>query len=121
MTPTHVAELTLEGGFQRTLWHEIGHYLGVATDERGRSLGIALKEYSDLLEEMKADANYHEVVGELLREVLAVQSAGDMERARKFIDRYATWKDELHGVLGSNMRDAAQYRYRLVQYEALGE
>src|SRR5690606_27970534 len=48
-------DLTLEGGFQRTLWHEIGHYLGVATDEKGRDLDLALKEHSDLLEEMKAD------------------------------------------------------------------
>ncbi|HEX6928274.1 MAG TPA: NUDIX hydrolase, partial [Gammaproteobacteria bacterium] len=158
-------DLTLEGGFQRTLWHEIGHYLGVATDEKGRDLDLALQEYSDLLEEMKADlvslyaapalnANgyytdaelkahyadgvrrtlqrvkprrsqpyqtmqlmqmnyflengllsfdgetgqleihydrYHEVVGNLLADVLAVQSAGDPARAGKFVDRYATW------------------------------
>lgn len=48
-------DLTLDGGFQRTLWHEIGHYLGVATDVKGRDLAVGLKEYSDLLEEMKAD------------------------------------------------------------------
>lgn len=195
VAPAHVDELTLEGGFQRTLWHEIGHYLGVATDERGRSLDLALKEYSDLLEEMKADLvslhsapalrkegyytdaavralyadgirrtlqkvkprrdqpyqtmqlmqmnyflenrllsfdvstgklnihykNYHGVVRDLLREVLAIQSAGDAQRAAEFVDRYTTWNDELHGVLGKNMRNAAQYRYRLVRYEALGE
>ena len=187
--------LTLEGGFQRTLWHEIGHYLGVATDEQGRSLSVALKEYSDLLEEMKADlvslyaapalhesgyytdaelqavyadgirrtlqkvkprrdqaygtmqlmqmnfflengllsfdktdgqlridyTNYHDVVGRLLKEVLAIQSAGDAQRASEFVDRYAGWNENLHGVIAKNMRDAAKYRYRLVRYEALGE
>lgn len=195
VAPRHIDELTLEGGFQRTLWHEIGHYLGVATDEHGRSLDLALKEYSDLLEEMKADlvslysapalrkdgyyneaelralyadgirrtlqkvkprrdqpyqtmqlmqmnyflenellsfdestgklnihyARYHEVVRELLSEVLAIQSAGDTKRAAEFVERYTTWNDELHGVIGENMRDAAKYRYPLVRYEALGE
>ncbi|HEX7048465.1 MAG TPA: NUDIX hydrolase [Gammaproteobacteria bacterium] len=188
-------DLTLEGGFQRTLWHEIGHYLGVATDEKGRDLDLALQEYSDLLEEMKADLvslyaapalhesgyytdaelralyadgvrrtlqrvqprrsqsygtmqlmqmnyflengllsfdedsgqlvihydNYHDVVGELLAEVLAVQSAGDPERAEAFVDRYTNWDENLHGVIAENIRDAVKYRYRLVRYEALGE
>lgn len=195
VVPGHAEELTLEGGFQRTLWHEIGHYLGVATDEQGRSLDIALKEYSDLLEEMKADlvslysapalrkegyytddqlralyadgirrtlqnvkprrnqpyqtmqlmqmnyflengllsfdeesgklrihyAKYHDVVRALLREVLAIQSAGNTKRAGEFIDRYTRWDEQLHGVIGRNMRAAAKYRYRLVRYEALGE
>ncbi len=189
-------DLTLDGGFQRTLWHEIGHYLGVATDEQGRDLDLALREYSDLLEEMKADLvslhagralnasgyytdaelralyadgvrrtlqrvkprlvsqpyqtmqlmqmnwflengllsfdetsgeleihydRYHDVVRELLAEVLAIQSAGDPERAAEFVDRYARWDENLHGVIAKNIRDAVKYRYRLVRYEALGE
>lgn len=48
-------DLTLDGGFQRTLWHEVGHYLGVAKDRRGRSLDVALQNFSDLTEEMKSD------------------------------------------------------------------
>src|SRR5690606_9201644 len=34
---------------------------------------------------------YHDAVGELLREVLAIQSAGDPQRAAAFIDRWARW------------------------------
>ena len=48
-------DLTMDGGFERTLWHEIGHYLGVDKAADGRSLDAALGEYADLLEEMKAD------------------------------------------------------------------
>ena len=44
-----------EGDFQRTLWHEVGHYLGVDRDAQGRTLDAALQEYADALEEMKAD------------------------------------------------------------------
>ncbi len=51
----HAGDLTPAGGFQRTLWHEIGHYLGVDRDRQGRALDVALGEYSDSLEEMKAD------------------------------------------------------------------
>jgi hypothetical protein len=47
--------LSLDGGFNRTLWHEIGHYLGVSVTADGRSLGEALAEYADFLEEMKSD------------------------------------------------------------------
>jgi hypothetical protein len=47
----HYTELTGDGDFYRTLWHELGHYLGVASADDGRSLGDA----ADLLEEMKAD------------------------------------------------------------------
>lgn len=195
VAPEFADDLTLEGGFQRTLWHEIGHYLGVATDERGRTLDVALEEYSDLFEELKADLvslyagpalrkngyfsrndlqalyadgirrtlqkvkprrdqpyqtmqlmqmnwfidngvlsfdrksgnlsidyrRYHEVVGKLLSEVLAIQSAGDPERAAAFVDRYARWNDEVQGVMAARMQEAAKYRYRLVRYAALGE
>jgi len=47
--------LTTEGGFNRTLWHEIGHYLGVSKTADGRDLGAALADYADLLEELKSD------------------------------------------------------------------
>jgi hypothetical protein len=48
-------DLSLEGGFQRTLWHEVGHYLGVDRTSDGRELGAALQMHSDTFEEMKAD------------------------------------------------------------------
>ncbi|HEX9875271.1 MAG TPA: NUDIX hydrolase [Gammaproteobacteria bacterium] len=48
-------DLTLEGTFQRTLWHEVGHYLGVDVTRDGRDLDQALQQFADLFEEMKAD------------------------------------------------------------------
>lgn len=49
------ADLSAEAEFERTLWHEIGHYLGVGKARDGRGLSDALEDYADLLEEMKAD------------------------------------------------------------------
>jgi hypothetical protein len=51
----HHAEFDPEGTFQRTLWHEIGHYLGPEVDRHGRALDLALLEESGTFEEMKAD------------------------------------------------------------------
>jgi hypothetical protein len=51
----HAKELAAEGNFQRTLWHEIGHYLGVDRDKQGRTLDVALEDYADAMEEMKSD------------------------------------------------------------------
>jgi hypothetical protein len=55
VAPEHLEDLTLGGRFQRTLWHEVGHYLGPDRDRQGRTLDRALAEYSDLIEELKAD------------------------------------------------------------------
>ncbi len=51
----HANDLASEGNFYRTLWHEIGHYLGVDTDRGGRDLETTLQENSSAIEEMKAD------------------------------------------------------------------
>ena len=51
----HKDELTSEGNFYRTLWHEVGHYLGVDRTKSGQDLDAALEANSSLLEEMKAD------------------------------------------------------------------
>jgi hypothetical protein len=48
-------ELTNEGNFYRTLWHEVGHYLGVDRTRDNRDLDEALQDTSNALEEMKAD------------------------------------------------------------------
>src|SRR5919206_729254 len=48
-------ELTPDGNFYRTLWHEVGHYLGVDATKTGQDLDAALQDDADLLEEMKAD------------------------------------------------------------------
>lgn len=55
VAPAHKNELTPDGNFYRTLWHEIGHYLGVDTTRGGQDLDTALQENSSALEEMKAD------------------------------------------------------------------
>jgi hypothetical protein len=47
--------LNADGKFNRTLWHEVGHYLGVDTTADGRSLGAAFSDKADLLEELKSD------------------------------------------------------------------
>jgi hypothetical protein len=53
--PAFADDLTLDGNFYRTLWHEVGHYLGVAETADGRTLDTALAPWGDLLEELKAD------------------------------------------------------------------
>jgi hypothetical protein len=55
LAPAHKDDLTSDGSFYRTLWHEVGHYLGVDLTADGRDLDTALQENSSVLEEMKAD------------------------------------------------------------------
>jgi hypothetical protein len=191
----HDADLGPDGDFQRTLWHEIGHYLGVDRDRSGRDLDAALQENAPALEEMKADLvslfaaralrargyydddalravyaagirrtlqgvkprreqpyqtmqlmqmnyflengllrwdaagqaleirydRYHDVVTALLREVLAVQHAGDKAASDRFIERWTSWSPDLHEPLAAQMRAATPYRFRIVRYAALGE
>ena len=186
-------ELTSDGNFYRTLWHEVGHYLGVDRTKDDRDLDEALQDDANTLEEMKADLvslyvaealhkqhyytdaqlrsvyaggilrvlqnnkprrdqpyntmqlmqwnfflengllsfengklrihydKYHTVVGKLLAKILEIQYAGDKAAADRFIDQYATWKEDLHGVVARNIRDQVRYRFRLFKYAALGE
>ena len=186
-------ELTNEGNFYRTLWHEVGHYLGVDRTRDNRDLDEALQDDANTLEEMKADLvslfvaealrkqgyyndaqlrsvyaggilrvlqnnkprrdqpyntmqlmqwnfflenglltfengilkihydKYHSVIGKMLQKVLEVQYNGDKAAADRFIDQYAVWRDDLHGVVAKNIRDAQRYRFRLFKYVALGE
>jgi zincin-like metallopeptidase len=185
--------MTSDGNFYRTLWHEVGHYLGVDRTKDNRDLDEALQDNANAMEEMKADLvalfvaealrkqgyytdaqlrslyaggiyrvlqnnkprrdqpyntmqlmqwnfflenglltfengklrihydKYHEVVGKLLKKVLEVQYNGDKAASDGFIDQYAVWKDELHGVVAKNIRDQQKYRFRLFKYAALGE
>ena len=48
-------QLTPDGNFYRTLWHEVGHYLGVDRAKDGRELDDALQDDANTMEEMKAD------------------------------------------------------------------
>ncbi|MFN2515091.1 MAG: zincin-like metallopeptidase domain-containing protein [Pyrinomonadaceae bacterium] len=53
--PEQAKALTSDGNFYRTLWHEVGHYLGVDRTKDDRDLDEALQEDSSVMEEMKAD------------------------------------------------------------------
>jgi hypothetical protein len=184
-------DLTPESGFYRTLWHEIGHYLGVDQTADGRELDAALEDTADLLEEMKADLvsltsarilnqqrrltdaqlrgiyasgirrvlqknrprreqpyqtmqliqwnwylehgalrfengrlridyrRYPAAVTSLLREVLAIQRAGDRARAKAFVERWTQWRPDLHEVIAQRMRESERNRFTIVTYEAL--
>lgn len=188
---SQAGDLTPEGGFYRTLWHEIGHYLGVDQTADGRDLDAALEDTADLLEEMKADLvsltsarilnergrltdaqlrgvyasgirrvlqknrprreqpyntmqlmqwnwfmehgalrfedgrlridyrRYPETVTSLLREVLTIQRAGDRNAANAFVERWTTWRPDLHEVIAQRMRESERTRFNLVTYEAL--
>ncbi len=191
--PKHHSDLAQDGNFYRTLWHEIGHYLGPDQTKNGQDIDTALQDSSDLFEEMKADlvslfaaprlhktgaysdeqlksiyasgilrviqknkprrsqaygtmkliqfnwyqdkgllkiengqllidySKYSEAVSSLLREVLDIQYQGNREAASAFVDKWTTWDNNTHSVIGDNMKAAEQYRFRLVTYEALGE
>ncbi|MEW6729757.1 MAG: NUDIX hydrolase [Acidobacteriota bacterium] len=55
LASVHKNELSSDGSFYRTLWHEIGHYLGVDKTKDETDLDTALQENASALEEMKAD------------------------------------------------------------------
>ena len=55
VAPAFAEHLTADSTFHRTLWHEVGHYLGVDRTADGRELDVALGANGNLLEEMKAD------------------------------------------------------------------
>lgn len=55
VAPEQAKTLTPDGNFYRTLWHEVGHYLGVDRTKDNRELDDVLQEDSSVLEEMKAD------------------------------------------------------------------
>src|SRR5215213_4559165 len=188
-------ELTPDGNFYRTLWHEVGHYLGVDRTREGRELDEVLQDNANAMEEMKADLvslfvaqalhkqgyysdaqlrsvyaggvlrvlqnnrprrdqpyntmqlmqwnfylengllsfdpatklmrvhydKYHDVVGKMLEQTLAVQYAGDKVGSDQFIDQYTKWDDNLHGVIAANIRAQQRYRFRLFKYAILDE
>jgi hypothetical protein len=55
VAPQFAGHLTADSNFNRTLWHEVGHYLGVDRTRDGRNLDEALGADANLIEEMKAD------------------------------------------------------------------
>jgi hypothetical protein len=67
VAPPFTGHLTADGNFYRTLWHEIGHYLGPDLTKTGRPLDVALGADANLFEEMKADLVSLSVAPELRR------------------------------------------------------
>jgi hypothetical protein len=192
VVPEQAAHLTADSNFYRTLWHEVGHYLGPDVTASGDTLEVIGAD-ANLLEEMKADlvslfvakelrrrgyytadqlravyasgisrtlqnnkprreqpynmmqlmqmnwfldrgvlkfdpgsANlridydrYHDAVADLLKQVLAIQEAGDAKRAGAFITRWGSWDDNLHGRIATNIRAQQRYRFRLFEYAAV--
>jgi hypothetical protein len=185
----HAQDLKPEGNFERTLWHEIGHYLGPDRDRQGRTLDVALENHADALEEMKSDLvslfalhrmrhpslraiqasgirrtlqnvkprsdqpyqtmqlvqfnwfldrgllradpdtarltvdydRYSDTVDSLLKEVLALQYAGDKNAVDAFFKRWTAWTPQLHDKLAERIRAAQGARFRIVRYAALEE
>jgi hypothetical protein len=62
---------------------------------------------------------FHQVVAAMLREVLELQYQGDKGASDAFIERYALWNEDLHGVLGRKLLAAQNYRRWLVDYAVL--
>ncbi len=55
MAQPYVGHLSSDANFYRTLWHEVGHYLGPDLTKDGGQFADALGADASLLEEMKAD------------------------------------------------------------------
>jgi len=184
-----------DGAFNRTLWHEVGHYLGPASTADGRTLAVALTDKADLFEELKSDLvslfavpalhssgylddrglraqyadgirrtlqtvkprpdqpyqnmqlmqfnfymelgllepdaasgtllinfdRYHDVVSQMLEQVLQIQYAGDQLSANEFVARWNYWDEQLHGRLAQQIRNSGAYHRTLVRYHALGD
>ncbi|MFK7990105.1 MAG: NUDIX hydrolase [Sandaracinaceae bacterium] len=55
VSEVHDDDLGPRGNFDRTVWHEVGHYLGPKTTEDGRIVTEALGNLHNHMEEMKAD------------------------------------------------------------------
>jgi hypothetical protein len=55
VAPKFAEHLTADSNFYRTLWHEVGHYLGPDKTRDNREFDAALGADAALLEEMKAD------------------------------------------------------------------
>ncbi len=195
IVPAQQADLVAEASVQRTLWHEIGHYLGVDRTSDGREIDAALQDSADLFEEMKSDlvslnavpqlqasgyysaaeahavyasgilrvlqrnrprrdqpyntmqliqwnwflangvltfdpatqrmkidyARYPDAVRKLLAEVLALQAAGDRDRAEAFVVQWTKWEPALHEVIAKSIRDSLTFRFSLYRYSALSE
>ena len=103
VAPAHHRDLTSDGNFYRTLWHEVGHYLGVDLTKSGQDLDTALQENSSLLEEMKAD-----LVSLYVAEALARQGYYTPEQLR------SVYASGINRVLQNN-RPRREQPYNMMQ------
>lgn len=136
-------DLTIDGPFYRTLWHEVGHYLGVDQTLDGRDLNEALTPWGSHYEELKADlvsgftsAHWH-ATGAMSNEVYrSVQAASVLRVLQKSQPRTREQPYQAmqlmqmnyflkHGLLSFDPADAKltihYERYRDVISSMLGE
>lgn len=102
VAPAHADDLTQDGDFYRTLWHEIGHYLGVDATGDGRDHGEALSPWGDLFEEMKADLVSLHTVARLREEGLVDEPTLRSVRAsgvRRVLQRVPPRRDQPYGMM----------------------
>lgn len=64
---------------------------------------------------------YHEVVTSLLREILAIQHAGDLARAEAFMDKWTTWTPEIHEVVAKKRKESLKFTSVIVRYGVEGD
>ncbi len=55
IVPDQAGDLAESGNFDRTVWHEVGHYLGPKATADGRNIDEALTDLQNHFEELKAD------------------------------------------------------------------
>jgi hypothetical protein len=100
--PAFADDLTMDGNFYRTLWHEVGHYLGVAETDDGRTLDTALAPWGDLLEELKADlVSLHTVTRLAERDLMAEATLRSVRASgvRRVLLRVRPRRDQPYGMM----------------------
>jgi len=55
----------------------------------------------------------------MLSAVLDIQSTGDRQKARDFIEQYSSWTPDLHERLARQLRASSRYQFLTVRYRAL--
>jgi hypothetical protein len=102
VAPAHADDLTQDGDFYRTLWHEIGHYLGVDRADDGRPSDQALAPWGDLFEELKADLVSLHTVSRLHADGLLDETILRSVRAsgvRRVLQRVRPRRDQPYGMM----------------------
>ena len=64
---------------------------------------------------------YHDIVTDMLEQVLLIQYEGDYEAAKAFVQRWNYWEDILHGRLARQIREGTSAQRTLVRYGILDD